>query len=104
MKVFADGFFSAELDVGLAAGFGGRHSGADILFGQKGEMLLHLLLEPGIAAAGGGEVANAGEEAIQGSHARSSALTSKNRAMMAVFCSQFCFSAARSCCPARVRR
>ena len=59
-------------------------------------MRFHLFAEARVATPGCEGVANPGEKAIHGSHGRSSALTSKKRAMTAVFCSQFVFSDSRS--------
>ncbi len=81
--VLADRFRCTELDSGLSPRFGGRHVGAQILFGLERKMFGDLFLQAFVRALSRREIQQANQEASQKSHARSSALTLKKRAMMA---------------------
>jgi hypothetical protein len=81
--LLAYGLGRAKLQCGLPSGLDGRHAGTQILLSLQGKMLGHLFLEALVGAPSGGEVREANEKAAQESHGRSSALTSKKRAMMA---------------------
>jgi hypothetical protein len=102
--LLADRLDRAELEHGLAARFGSRHAGAEIVRRLLREMFLHLFAQTPIGAAAGCEVREACEKALQGLHDRSSPLTSKNRAMMAAVCSQSRVSVCNCLRPALVRR
>jgi hypothetical protein len=82
--VFPYRFRCAKLEPGLSPGLGGRHAGTQILFSLQGKMLGDLFLEALVAAPCGGEVRETNEEAAKEFHGWSSALISKNSAMMAV--------------------
>jgi hypothetical protein len=73
----------AELERGLPPSLGGRHAGTQILLSLQGKMLGHLFLQALVGAPSGGEVREAHEKTAQESHGRSSAFTSKKRAMIA---------------------
>jgi hypothetical protein len=81
--VLANGLSRAKLQCGLPTRLGGRHAETQILLSLQGKMLGHLFLEALVGAPSGGEVREANEKAAQESHGRSSALTSKKRAMIA---------------------
>ena len=81
--IFPHCLHRAELQHGLTARLRGRQAGTQILFRLPGEMFGYLFLEALVDALSGGEVRETYEEAPQNFHARSSALTSKKRAMMA---------------------
>ena len=80
--VLADNLRSAQLQCCLPR-LCGRHSGAKILVCLEREMFGEFVLEALVGAPSGGEVREANKKAAQKSHGRSSALTSKKRAMMA---------------------
>jgi hypothetical protein len=81
--LLAYGLGRTKLQCGLPARLDGRHAGAQILLGLQGHMFGYLLTEALVGAPAGGEVREANEKAAQKSHGRSSALTSKKRAMIA---------------------
>ena len=81
--LLAYGLGRTKLQCGLPARLDGRHAGTQVLFSLQGEMLGHLFTEALVGAPSGGEVREAHEKAAQESHGRSSALTSKKRAMIA---------------------
>ena len=81
--VFANGLGRAKLQCGLPPRLGWWQTGAQVLFSLQGKMLGHLFLEALVGAPSGGEVREANDEAAQEFHGRSSAFTSKKRAMMA---------------------
>jgi hypothetical protein len=81
--VLANGLGRAKLERGLPPRLGGRHADAQILLSLQGKMLGDLSLETLVGAPCGGEVREANEEAAKAFHGWSSALISKNRAMMA---------------------
>jgi hypothetical protein len=100
----ADRLGCAKLDSGPAARFGGGHAGAQVLLGLEGDMFGDLFLETLVGAPPSYEIASAHEETPQAFHARSPALTSKKRAMMAAVCSHSRVSASSCLRPAAVRR
>ena len=102
--LLANGLGRAKLQCGLPPRLGGRHAGAQVLLGLQGKMLGHLFLEALVGAPSGGEVREANEKAAQESHGRSSALTSKKRAMIAAVCFQSRVSACSCLRPVAVRR
>src|SRR6202035_1898331 len=81
--LLANGLGRTKLQCGLPARLDGRHAGAQVLLSLQGHMFGHLLAEALVGAPSGGEVREANEKAAQKSHGRSSALTSKTRAMIA---------------------
>ena len=86
--VFPYGLHRAKLQHRLAARLGGRHACAEILLRLPRQMLLHLFPQPLVVLPPGGEVLETRQKPPQESHDKSSALTSKNRAMIAAVCSQ----------------
>jgi len=80
------------------------HTGPQIGFRLARHIVFHLLAQPCIAATASGKIAQTNQESMERPHARSSALTSKNRAIIAAVCSQSRFSDSRSLRPARVSR
>ncbi len=102
--LLANGLGRAKLQCGLPARLGGRHAGAQILLSLQGKMLGHLFLEALVGAPSGGEVRETNEKAAQESHGRSSALTSKKRAMIAAVWFQSRVSACSCLRPVAVRR
>jgi hypothetical protein len=81
--VLAYGLGRAKLQCGLPPRLGGRHAGTQILLSLQGKVLGHLFLKTLVGAPSGGEVRETNEKTAQESHGRSSALTSKKRAMIA---------------------
>src|SRR6202044_3902599 len=86
--LFARRLHRAKLQYGLPPRLDGRHAGTQILLSLQGHMFGDLLTEALVGAPSGGEVREANEKAAQESHVRSSALTSKNRAVIAAVCFQ----------------
>ncbi len=102
--VLANGLGRAKLQRGLPARLDGRHAGTQIFLSLQGKMLGHLFMEALVGAPSGGEVREANEKAAQESHGRSSALTSKKRAMIAAVCFQSRVSVCSCLRPVAVRR
>ena len=102
--VFPDRLYGAKLQHCLTASLGRRHAGAKILGREQSEMLLHLRPQPFIAVTPSGKVCRTGQGPPQESHGKSSAFTSKNRAMIAAVCSHSRVSDVSSLLPARVSR
>jgi hypothetical protein len=88
----------------MTARLGQWHSGAKVLFGLQGEMIFHLLLQASISAAPAREICQTLKKPPHESHDKSSAFTSKKRAMMDAVCSQPRVSARNCLRPAAVRR
>jgi hypothetical protein len=83
VMLLAYGLGRAKLQCRLPSRFGGRHARMQILFSLQGKMPGHLFLQALVGAPLGREVRETNEKAAQKSHDRSSAFTSKKRAMMA---------------------
>ena len=97
------GFDATEFEHGLAAGFDGCEAGADIFFGLKSDVLIDFFTQALFLLAARGGIEKTSEEALEGFHGRSSALTSKKRPMMAAVWFQSLVSAWRALRPSLVR-
>ena len=104
MVLLADCPDRAKLQYRLAAGFGQRHTGAQILRRLQREMLFHLFPQPLVVASPRGEIRQTSQKPPQKSHDKSPAFTSKKREMMAAVCSQSRVSAWSCLRPDPVRR
>ncbi len=102
--VFPYGLHRAKLQHRLTARFRWCNSGAKIFLRLPSQMLLHLFPQPLIISPPGGKVLEPCQKPSQGSHVKSSAFTSKNRAMIAAVCSQSRVSVSSSFRPDRFRR
>ena len=104
VKRFPDCLHRAKFQHGLTARLRGRHACAEILLRLPRQMLRHLFTQPLIDWASHDEIRQTRQKPPQESHEKSSAFTSKNRAMIAAICSQSRVSVSSSFRPDRVRR
>jgi hypothetical protein len=102
--LLAYGLRRTKLDDGLTPSLEGRHAGTDVLLRLRCDMFGHLVAQALVCATPRDGVREANEKAAQELHARSAALTSKKRAMIAAVCSQSRVSDCNCLRPAAVRR
>ncbi len=81
--LLAYGLRRTKLQRGLPARLGGRHAGAQVFLRLQRDVFGDLFLQTFIGTPPSREVRQSHEEATKKFHARSSALTSKKRAMIA---------------------
>src|ERR1017187_3906493 len=104
MVLRSNRFDSSQCEHRITVSFDRSHPTSDVLLCLHRDVRLHLLTQALIITDAEAEIPQTHEEPVQDSHVKSSAFTSKKRAMIAAVCSQSRFSVWSSFSPARVSR